>query len=89
MSEGTSTDPVFVISQEALADQDERARCDACNELVVAEDDGDGYDVPGTGIYLWKRGDRVEIEKVPLCASCASAIGVTASLRWEIEEEEG
>ena len=41
------------------------------------------------GTYLWLRGDRVVLEDAPLCASCASAIGMTALARWEIEEEEG
>jgi hypothetical protein len=45
--------------------------------------------VPGQGVYLWARGDEMRIESVPLCASCASAIGMTALARWEIEEEEG
>jgi hypothetical protein len=38
---------------------------------------------------MWARGDSVRFEKAPLCASCASAIGMTALARWEIEEEEG
>jgi hypothetical protein len=38
---------------------------------------------------MWTRGDQVRFEKTPLCPECASAIGVTALARWEIEEEEG
>ena len=44
---------------------------------------------PGQGVYLWARGDEVRFERAPLCPSCASAIGMTALTRWEIEEEEG
>ena len=62
--------------------------CDACGgALRPALDDGDGS--AGTGAYVWVRGDRVEVEVVPLCESCASAIGMSALARWEIEEEEG
>jgi hypothetical protein len=47
------------------------------------------YGVAGSGMYLWARGGEVRIEAAPLCPSCASAIGMTALARWEIEEEEG
>jgi hypothetical protein len=92
MSHGTASksEELFVASHEVLFDEEEAVRCDACGMLVAAaEDDGDGYGVPGSGVYLWMRGDDVSLEKAPLCASCASAIGVTALARWEIEEEEG
>jgi hypothetical protein len=49
----------------------------------------DGFGIPGRGVYLSARGDEIRFESVPLCASCASAIGMTALARWEIEEEEG
>ena len=67
----------------------EEARCDACGAIVVASGDDEGFDVPGQGVYVWTRGEEVRFEKAPLCGSCASAIGVTAMTRWEIEEEEG
>lgn len=91
MSQATASksEELFVASHEVLFDEEEAVRCDACGALVAAEDDGDGYGVPGSGVYLWKRGDDVRLEKAPLCASCASAIGVAALARWEIEEEEG
>ena len=82
--------PDFVVaSHEDLFGDDDTVRCDACGvELAVSGDD-EGFGVRGEGIYLWTRGDDVRFEKAPLCASCASAIGVTALARWEIEEEEG
>jgi hypothetical protein len=67
-------------------------RCDACGGSLSATDDGDdeqGYGVRGQGVYHWVRGDERRPEKVPLCPSCAAAIGMTALARWEIEEEEG
>ena len=70
-----------------LADAKE-GRCDACGATLRPSDE-DGYDLPGRGVYLWLRGGEVHLEDVPLCASCASAIGMTALARWEIEEEEG
>ena len=78
----------FVASHEALFEEVDELPCDACGEPVAVEGD-EGYGIEGSGVYLWKRGDGVSLEKAPLCASCASAIGVTALARWEIEEEEG
>lgn len=63
--------------------------CDACGAAVPEADEDDGYGLGGEGVYVWTRGDAVRFEKAPLCPSCASAIGVTALARWEIEEEEG
>ena len=67
----------------------EEIRCDACGAVVTPSEDDEGFDVPGQGMYVWTRGEEVRFEKAPLCGSCASAIGVTAMSRWEIEEEEG
>lgn len=73
-----------------VSEQTESVWCDACGQPVAGDADEDvGYGMPGSGVYLWKRGDRVCLEKVPLCATCASAIGMSALARWEIEEEEG
>ena len=83
-----------MASHEILFQASEERRCDAC-ATPLAEDDEqggyleEGYELPGTGVYLWIRGDQVQLEKAPLCAPCASAIGMTALARWEIEEEEG
>jgi hypothetical protein len=84
-------EPVVVASHEALFERSEESRCDACGAVLPAagEDTEEGFDVPGAGVYMWTRGEDVRFEKAPLCASCASAIGVTALARWEIEEEEG
>ena len=76
-------------SHEALFEVDEPAQCDACGAPLPDEGDEHGYGVVGSGVYLWTRGDSVRFETAPLCASCASAIGMTALARWEIEEEEG
>jgi hypothetical protein len=76
-------------SHEALFQRDEATRCDACNERLTAADDSAGYSPQGRAIYLWQRGGEPQVESAPLCPSCASAIGVTALARWEIEEEEG
>ena len=74
----------------AVSAQQDEPRCDACGgPLPPPDDEDDGYEVPGRGVYVWTRGEEVRFEKVPLCASCASAIGMTALGRWEIEEEEG
>jgi hypothetical protein len=80
---------VVVASHEVLFVDAIEPRCDACGEPLVESEDGDGYGFPGRGVYMWSRGDETRFESVPLCASCASAIGMTALARWEIEEEEG
>jgi hypothetical protein len=88
---------VVVASHEALFAAPTEMRCDACDRPMRAsgaEGDGEasedeGFGPPGEGVYLWARGDEVRFERAPLCASCASAIGMTALMRWEIEEEEG
>ena len=78
-----------VISHEALFAAKRETRCDACGALL-ASDEREGDDgIEGRGVYLWARGDQVTLEEAPLCHSCASAIGMTALARWEIEEEEG
>ncbi len=76
-------------SQDALFDEVTASGCDACGEEIPEGDGAEGYGIPGRGIYLSARGDETRLESVPLCVSCASAIGMTALARWEIEEEEG
>jgi hypothetical protein len=81
---------VIVASHDVLFAETVATRCDACG-TPVPEGRGDEDDVgtPGRGVYLSARGGEVRLERVPLCPSCASAIGMTALARWEIEEEEG
>ncbi|TKC97060.1 hypothetical protein [Polyangium fumosum] len=57
-------------------------RCDACSEPIEGEP-------AGRGLYVWTRGDEVRYEEPPLCAQCATAIGITALATWSVEEEEG
>ncbi len=90
MSASVHEDKVRVPPPDAQCEPAGEVLCDACGRPVPKEDDGDGgYAVPGEGVYLWTRGNEVRFEKVPLCAACASAIGLAAWARWEIEEEEG
>lgn len=56
--------------------------CDACGTPLTGEP-------AGSGLYIWKRGDEVRYEEPPLCARCATAIGVTALALFSMEEEEG
>lgn len=64
-------------------------RCSVCNEQLEAEDDDNGAGMRGCGLLVWARGEERRYEEPQLCPSCASAIGVTALQRWEIEEDEG
>ena len=87
-TEGDATASCVTATHEVLFQIREPAQCDACGGSLPDEPD-DGRGLAGSGTYMWLRGDSVEVENVPLCASCAAAIGITALSRWEIEEEEG
>jgi hypothetical protein len=88
--EGKHEQQWVVASHEVLFQPDDVVRCDVCGCPVANDEEADeGYAMTGSGAYLWARGDDVRVEAAPLCASCASAIGMTALGRWEIEEEEG
>jgi hypothetical protein len=58
---------------------------------MLAVETGDEEDGPlrGRGLLIWTRGDERRFEEPELCPRCASAIGMTALHRWEIEEDEG
>ena len=84
----------FVTAGHAVLFQDNEAhRCDVCAGLLTRkiDDDADSDDDagPSSGLLVWSRGEERRYQEPPLCASCATAIGVTALQRWEIEEEEG
>jgi hypothetical protein len=81
---------VIAASHDVLFADPAARQCDACG-APVPECGGDEEDagLPGQGVYLSARGGEVRLERVPLCPSCASAIGMTALARWEIEEDEG
>ncbi len=42
-----------------------------------------------SGLFVWARGDVIHTEEPPLCEACATAIGLTALRRWQLEDEEG
>jgi hypothetical protein len=68
---------------------EEAPRCDLCESAIEVDDDG-AWAIGGRGVFLSTRGvDDVRREEVPLCPSCASAIGMSILSRSEIEEEEG
>ncbi len=91
-SAAVRTDVFETAGHAALFDPLQESRCDACGAALLSEPDERepyGYGVRGRGVYLWSRGDEIRFEDAPLCASCASALGMVALARWEIEEEEG
>ena len=82
----------FVTAGHAVLFEDAEARrCDVCASALPDDDeDADGDEgVSGRGLLVWSRGEERRYQEPPLCASCATAIGVSALQRWEIEEEEG
>jgi hypothetical protein len=78
-----------VASHEALFVSRVEPRCDACGGALPSGAEDDLPLAVGRGVYVFARGSESRVEHAPLCASCASAIGMTALARWEIEEEEG
>jgi len=80
--------PVCLSASHAVLFESEEDRCSVCSEILVAADD-DEADGRGRGLLIWTRGDERRFEEPELCPRCASAIGVTALHRWEIEEDEG
>ncbi|HVJ93707.1 MAG TPA: hypothetical protein VM580_28085 [Labilithrix sp.] len=62
--------------------------CSVCAQPLEVEDD-ESTEVRGRGLLIWTRGEERRYEEPHLCPACASAIGVTALQRWEIEEDEG
>lgn len=63
--------------------------CSVCRAALADESDGEEPSFRGRGLLVWARGDERRYEEPELCPRCASAIGVTALHRWEIEEDEG
>ena len=50
---------------------------------------GGGLGEPGgSGLFMWTRGDEVRFEEPPLCAHCATAVGVTAFSLWAGNDED-
>lgn len=87
----------FVSASHSVLFEDVEAhRCDVCSGPLPSNDrnDGDEQDedehaLTGRGLLVWVRGEERRYQEPPLCASCASAIGLSALSRWEIEEDEG
>lgn len=81
----------FVSATHAVLFEPAGAACSVCGSSLeaAAEVDEDDAPVRGSGLLLWARGDERRYEEPDLCAGCASAIGVSAHQRWEIEEDEG
>lgn len=74
----------FVTASHAVLFQEPEAnRCDVCGATL----DGEGE--TSRGLLVWSRGEERRYTEPPLCQTCATAVGVTALHRWEIEEDEG
>ncbi len=54
-------------------------RCDACDEAIEGRS-------PAMGAHLSSRDGTTSVHDVPLCDQCATAIGITALRRFELEE---
>jgi hypothetical protein len=78
----------FVSASHAILFEAGDERCSVCS-AELAEDDDDDPEPRGRGLLVWARGEERRYEEPQLCPGCASAIGVTALQRWEIEEDEG
>jgi hypothetical protein len=56
--------------------------CHACDAPIQG-------DPAGSGLLVWTRGTETHTEEPPLCEACATAIGLSALKRWQMEDEEG
>ena len=81
MEESSSLGRPRILDDGAVMPLGEELRCDACSEPIVGEP-------AGVGMYLWTRGDDVRSEEAPLCAACATAIGMTAIAVTEDDGED-
>lgn len=86
----------FVIGHEILFAQPIIDHCDACGDelcahemMALSGDDTGERTNASHGVYLSARGDEIRLEKAPLCGSCSTALGMTALMQWDLEEEEG
>lgn len=77
-----------ISASHAVLFEEGEERCSVCDCPLEAEQD-EGTEVRGRGLLVWARGEERRYEEPLLCPSCASAIGVSALQRWEIEEDEG
>ena len=91
MSEAMSELPKgFVSASHSILFESSDDRCSVCADpLEGDDDDDDDTRIRGRGLLVWARGEERRYEEPQLCPSCASAIGVSALQRWEIEEDEG
>jgi hypothetical protein len=78
----------FITVTHEILFADEGPRCDLCGDRLPDDDDPENA-LTGSGLYIWSHGGDIVYEEPPLCASCGTAIGMSALARWEIEEEEG
>jgi hypothetical protein len=81
--------PLVSESHHVLFRQAAHPACDVCGEPLPPIDEEPDFALAGEGMLVWYRGEERRAEKIPLCGGCATAIGVTAMHRWEIEEDEG
>jgi len=79
----------FVSASHSVLFEAGEERCSVCSSTLEADDDSDPARLRGRGLLVWARGEERRYEEPHLCPACASAIGMTALSRWEIEEDEG
>ncbi len=56
--------------------------CHACDAPIAGTPQA-------SGLLVWARREGIQTEEPPLCSACATAIGLTALRRWQLEDEEG
>jgi hypothetical protein len=78
-------EPRLVTASHEVLFEPEAPACDVCGKRLDPSND----ELRGAGLYVWSRGGQVVYEEAPLCATCGTAVSMSAFGRWEIEEEEG
>ena len=79
----------FVSASHTILFEVDAERCSVCSAVILESGADDETHIRGRGLLVWARGDERRYEEPHLCPECASAIGMTALSRWEIEEDEG
>jgi hypothetical protein len=92
-STGKSSRRISAVSIDSIADASLQTfqttkgstelHCDWCGEPIEGEP-------AGHGLLMWRRGDDMRLDEEPaLCVRCSTAIGVTALVVRNVEEEGG
>jgi hypothetical protein len=83
-----SSPPFRSATLRGVRGVDDTPVCTVCGEPLASSEGADLE--PGTdGSLAWRRGERVEFERVRQCDACAAALAATMFRRFEDEDDGG